>query len=41
MANPAVVAYDYDNNFIKAKEVSELKDETIVEIVQKIFDKME
>ena len=33
--------YDYDNNFIEAKEVSDLKDETIVEAVQKIFDKME
>ena len=36
-----IVAYDYDNNFIEAKEVSDLKDETIVETVQKIFDKME
>ena len=36
-----VVTYDYDNNFIEAKEVSDLKDETIVETVQKIFDKME
>ena len=30
-----IVAYDYDNNFIEAKEVSDLKDETIVETVQK------
>ena len=36
-----IVAYDYDNNFIEAKEVSDLKDETIVETVQKVFDKME
>ena len=36
-----VVTYDYDNNFIEAKEVSDFKDETIVEAVQKIFDKME
>ena len=36
-----IVAYDYGNNFIEAKEVSDLKDETIVEAVQKIFDKME
>ena len=36
-----IVAYDYDNNFIEAKEISDLKDETIVEAVQKIFDKME
>ena len=34
-----VVTYDYDNNFIEAKEVSDLKDETIVETVQKIFEK--
>ena len=33
--------YDYDNNFIEAQEVSDLKDETIVETVQKVFDKME
>ena len=36
-----IVAYDYDNNFIEAKEVSDLKDETIVETVQKVFDEME
>ena len=36
-----IVAYDYDNNFIETKEVSDLKDETIVETVQKIFDEME
>ena len=36
-----VVTCDYDNNFIEAREVSDLKDETIVEAVQKIFDKME
>ena len=36
-----IVAYDYDNNFIETKEVSDLKGETIVETVQKIFDKME
>ena len=36
-----VVAYDYANNFIKAQEVSDLKDETIVETAQMIFDKME
>ena len=36
-----VLVYDYDNNFIKAQEVSDLKDKTIVETVQKIFDKME
>ena len=35
-----ITAYDYDNNFIEAKEVSDLKDETIVEKLQKIFDKM-
>ena len=28
-----VVTYDYDNNFIEAKEVSDLKDETIVDAV--------
>ena len=36
-----IVAYDYDDNFIEAKEVSDLKDETIVQTVQKIFDRME
>ena len=36
-----VVTYDYDNNFIEAREVSDLKDETIVDAVQQIFDKME
>ena len=36
-----VVAYDYDNNFIEAQEVSDLDDKTIVETVQKIFDKIE
>ena len=36
-----IAAYDYDNNCIEAKEVSNLKDETIVETVQKILDKME
>ena len=36
-----VVTYDYDNNFIEAREVSDLKDETIVGAVQQIFDKME
>ena len=36
-----VVACDYDNNFIEAQEVSDLKGEKIVETVQKIFDKME
>ena len=36
-----IVTYDYDNNFIEAKEVSNLKDKTIVETAQKIFDKME
>ena len=36
-----IVTNDYDNNFIEAKEVSNLKDETIVETVQTIFDKME
>ena len=36
-----VVTYDYDNNFIEAKEASDLKDETIVEAVQQIFVKME
>ena len=35
-----IVTYDYDNNFTKEKEVSDLKDETIVETVQKTFDKM-
>ena len=36
------VAYDCDNNFInEAQEVSDLKDETIVETAQKIFDKIE
>ena len=35
------VAYDYDNNFIEAQQVSDLKDEMIVETVQKIFDKLE
>ena len=36
-----MVAYDYDNIFIEAMEVSNLKDETIVAAVQKIFNKME
>ena len=36
-----IVAYDSDNNFIEAKEVSNLNDETIAETVQRIFDKME
>ena len=36
-----VVTYDYGNNFIEAREVSDLKDETIVDAVQQIFDKME
>ena len=36
-----IVAYDYDNNFIEAEEVSDLKDETVVETVRKIFNKME
>ena len=36
-----IVAYDYVNDFIEAKEVSDLKDETIVETVQEIFDKIE
>ena len=36
-----IVVYDYDNNFIEAKDVSDLKDEKIVETVQKIFDEME
>ena len=36
-----IVAYEYDNSFIGAKEVSDLKDETIIETVQKIFDRME
>ena len=36
-----VVTYDYDNKFIEAKEVSDLKDETVIETVQKIFDKIE
>ena len=36
-----IVAYDYDNNFIETKEVSDIKDETIVDTVHKIFDKME
>ena len=35
------VAYDCDNNFIEAQEVSDLKDETIVETVQKMFNKLE
>ena len=35
-----VVVCDYDNNFIKSQEVSDLKNETIVETVQKIFHKM-
>jgi hypothetical protein len=30
-----MVAYDYDNNFIGAMEVSNLKNETIVATVQK------
>ena len=30
-----VVTYDYDNNFIEAKEVSDLKDETIVGAIEK------
>ena len=36
-----IVAYDYANIFIEAKEVSDLKDETTVEIVQTTFDKLE
>ena len=36
-----IAAYDYDNNFIEAKEVSDLKDETIVETVHKIFNIIE
>ena len=36
-----IVAYHYNNNIIEVQEVSDLKDETIVETVQKIFDKME
>ena len=36
-----IVAYNYDNNFIDPKEVSNPKDETIVETVQKMFDKIE
>ena len=36
-----IVAYGYDNNFIETKEVSDIKDETIVDAMQKIFDKME
>ena len=36
-----IVAYGYHNNFIETKEVSDLKDETVVETVQKIYDKME
>ena len=36
-----IVACDYYNNFTEAKQVSDLKDETIVEMVQKIFNKIE
>ena len=34
------MAYHYDNNIIEVQRVSDLEDETIVETVQKIFDKM-
>ena len=36
-----VVTYDYDNNLIEAREVNDLKDETMVDAVQQIFDKIE
>ena len=36
-----IVAYDYNNNYIDAASVSDLKDAIIVEIVKDIFEKME
>ena len=36
-----LVVYDYDNNYIDAVPVSDLKDTTIVETIKDIFEKME
>lgn len=36
-----IVAYDYDNNYINAVAVSDLKDETIVKTVKEIFEETE
>lgn len=36
-----VVAYDYDNNYINAVAVTDLKDDTILETVQQIFKEIE